>query len=379
MEFVLVAMLGLVTYIYVGYPMLIWILARHFPRPVQAAAYEPGVAVIIVARNEAALIVRKLETCLALDYPKAKLRILVASDGSDDETNAIVAGYADRGVTLLAFPERRGKAACLNDAVAASGAAEVLVFTDARQRLDPHAVRFLVENFADPAVGAASGELFFHGEGGSEFSEGVDAYWRYEKFIRRQESRLHSVVGVTGALYALRRECFREIPADTILDDVVIPMNAVMAGRRVVFESRALAFDRPSRDHRQEKVRKVRTIAGNYQLLAEHPEFFVPWRNPIFFQLLSHKVLRLVAPLYMALLLVSNVVLAPQALVYECLLAAQLAAYALPAIGAVSPLARKWKIVKVATAFVVLNGFAVLGVVEFLRNRNTHLWESRHR
>ena len=185
-EIVLVAALALLVYTYVGYPSLIWALARSFPRAVHRRAYEPRVAVIIVAHNEAARIVRKLDSCIALDYPKENLRILVASDGSDDETNERVTVYADRGVTLLAFPVRRGKAACLNDAVAGCDD-EIVVFTDVRQRLDAYAIRFLAENFADPSVGAASGELVFETEGMTEFGEGVDAYWRYEKFIRRQK------------------------------------------------------------------------------------------------------------------------------------------------------------------------------------------------
>jgi cellulose synthase/poly-beta-1,6-N-acetylglucosamine synthase-like glycosyltransferase len=176
------------AYTYVGYPSLIWMLAWCCPRTVHRGAYQPRVAVIIVAHNEEARIGRKLDTCIALDYPKEKLRILVASDGSDDKTNEVVTTYADRGVTLLKFPARRGKAVCLNDAVASSDG-EIIVFTDARQRLDPYAIRYLIENFADPAVGAASGELVFQTEGISDFGEGLDMYWRYEKFIRQQESR----------------------------------------------------------------------------------------------------------------------------------------------------------------------------------------------
>jgi hypothetical protein len=164
---------------------------------------------------------------------------------------------------------------------------------------------------------------------------------------------------------------------DTILDDVVIPMRVVMAGRRVVFERQARAFDLPSRDRRQERLRKVRTIAGNCQLIVAHPEFFVPGRNPIFLQLVSHKVLRLLAPFCMAMLLVTNVLLAPSAFLYQCFLLAQLFAYVLPVTGILWPPLRRWKVVKLATAFLLLNWFVVLGMVEFLQNRQTHLWESR--
>jgi biofilm PGA synthesis N-glycosyltransferase PgaC len=373
METALVGALALLAYTYAGYPFVIWLLGQSFPRPVHRRAFEPRVAVVIVAHNEAPRLARKLDTCIAVAYPRERLRILVVSDGSDDTTDAIARAYADRGVDLLAFPVRRGKAACLNDAVAACDE-EIVVFTDARQRLDPDAIRYLAENFADPAVGAASGALVFETAGISGFGEGVDAYWRYEKFIREQESRVHSTVGVTGALYALRRECFRSLPTDTILDDVVIPMNVVMQGRRVVFEKRAMAFDTASRDYRHEKLRKVRTLAGNYQLIVSHPRYLVPLRNPVLLQLVSHKMLRLAAPFFMALLLVASVVLAPRSWVYQLLLAAQVAAYAVPAAGVLWPPARAWKAVKLATAFLSLNWFAVLGMVEFARNRNAHLW-----
>ncbi len=376
-EIALGAALAGLAYTFFGYPALIWLLARLFPRPVLRRACEPRVALIVVAHNEAARIGRKLESCMALDYPRDRLRILVASDGSSDGTAAIVAAYAGRGVDLLAFPARRGKAACLNDAVARCDE-EILVFTDARQRLEPRAVRCLAESFADPAVGAASGELVFETEGITEFGEGVDAYWRYEKFIRQQESLFRSTVGVTGALYALRRECFREIPPSTILDDVLIPMNAVMAGRRVVFDSRAIAYDLPARDRLQEKLRKVRTIAGNYQLVAAHPAFLSPLRNPLWFQLVSHKLLRLASPLFMLVALVANLAVAPGSPSCQLLLAAQLACYALPVAGAASPAARRWRVVKLATAFLALNWFAVLGLLEFLRNRNAHLWGSNN-
>ena len=377
-EFALVVSLTLLAYTYVGYPLLLWVLARSFPLAVRRQEYQPFVTVIIVVYNEEKRIAAKIETCMALDYPREKLRVLVASDGSEDGTNEVVAGFADREVRLLAFPSRRGKAACLNDAVA-KAEGEIVLFTDARQRLDPNAVKYLVENFADPSVGAVSGELEFETEGMSSFGGGVDSYWRYEKFIRQQESRLHSVVGVTGALYALRRDCFQRIPDDTILDDVVIPMNAAMTGKRILFESRAKAFDLPSRDTRQEKVRKVRTIAGNYQMLVSNPEFLMPWRNPIFLQLISHKVLRLLGPLCMGILLISNIWLASTAVGYQILLGAQLAAYALPVIGAIWPGAGQFKIVKLANAFLVLNWFAVLGAVEYFRNRNAHLWDAKRR
>lgn len=378
LEFSFFAALTILAYTFAGYPALMWALARAFPRPVRRASLTPRVAVVIVARNEAARIAAKIESCLASDYPAGRLRIVVASDGSEDATCEVVRGFAGRGVTLLEFAGRRGKAACLNDAVAACDE-EILVFTDARQRLDRAAVASLVGNFADPAVGAASGELVFETDGITGFGSGVDFYWRYEKFIRRQESAFSSAVGVTGAIYALRRECFRPLPADTILDDVLVPMNAVTSGRRVVFDPLARAYDRPSRDPAQERVRKVRTLAGNYQLVSSHPHLLVPWRNPIFFQLVSHKLLRLVAPYLLVAVLAANAALAARSATYQLMLAAQLLGYALAVTGLALPAARDWTPVRLSSAFLVLNSFAVMGLIEFLRNRRAHLWDTRGR
>jgi biofilm PGA synthesis N-glycosyltransferase PgaC len=363
------------AYTYLGYPALIWVLARLFPRSVSRGADQPRVVVVIVVHNEASRILRKLESCCALNYPSDKFRILVVSDGSDDATNETVAAFPDPRVSLLAFSRRRGKAACLNDAVASCGE-DIIVLTDARQRLDAGALSCLVENFADSRVGAVSGDLIFDADGLTQFGDGVDTYWRYEKFIRKQESRLHSTVGVTGALYALRREAFRAIPENTILDDVLIPMNAAMSGLRVVFETGAKAYDRPSSDAQQEKRRKVRTLAGNVQLLASNGRFLVPGRNPLFFQLVSHKVLRLLAPFFMLTLAVTNIQLARKDALYTLALIGQMLAYGAAGAGIAVPSSGRWKAVRVASAFLLLNWFAVLGILEFLSNPRPQLWPS---
>ncbi|MHB1669891.1 MAG: glycosyltransferase family 2 protein [Thiomonas sp.] len=368
--------IALLLYTYFGYPALVALWARLAPRPVAASPhYRPRLAMIVVARNEVARIRAKIETCLAQDYPPDRLRVLIVSDGSTDGMDDVVRGFASPRVGLLAFPLTRGKAACLNDAIASCDE-EVLVLTDARQRLNPEAVRHLTANLADPQVGAVSGELVFVAEDANAFASGVSAYWRYEKFIRRSQAAIHSVPGVTGALYALRKSCFRPIPPSTILDDVAIPMQAAMQGRRVVFESRALAYDTPSTEARQERRRKVRTLAGNFQLLLLYPQLLLPWRNPIFIQFVSHKLLRLLAPWAMSLALLSNVALALHSTFYAALLALQLAFYALPLLGALVPACRNCGLVKLATTFIALNGYAMLGFFEFLTNRNAHLWRA---
>ena len=215
---VLFGSLAALVFTFAGYPLVLAAWSRLAPRPVRTAPFEPEVTMVIVAHNAAGAIGRKVANCLAQDYPRDRLRVLVASDGSDDATEHEVAGLGDARASVLAFPGRRGKAACLNDALAACRT-EFVVLADVRQALDPSAVRCLMENLADPEVGAASGQLVFLREGITGVGESLDAYWRYEKLIRRDESTIHSSVGVTGALYALRRECFRPIPPQTVLDE----------------------------------------------------------------------------------------------------------------------------------------------------------------
>jgi cellulose synthase/poly-beta-1,6-N-acetylglucosamine synthase-like glycosyltransferase len=363
-----------VVYTYAGYPLLLILRARFASRPPQRREdVQPGVTIVVVVHNEAARIEQKIQTCLAQSYPAEHLRVLVVSDGSTDATGDIVRRHDPARVRLLALPERRGKAACLNDAVAACGD-DILVMTDARQRLHPEAVARLVAVLADPAFGAVSGELMFETEQASSFGGGVDAYWRYEKLIRRHEALLGSVVGVTGALYAIRRSAFKPIPPQTILDDVLIPMQVVMAGQRVGFEPGALAYDIPAREVAQERKRKVRTLAGNFQLLQLCPALLLPGRNPIWGAFLSHKLARLAAPWAMLAALLANAALLGSHPFYAATLALQLGIYALALAGLHEGLARRLRLARIAHAFVVLNVFAMLGLWEFLSNRQAHLW-----
>jgi poly-beta-1,6-N-acetyl-D-glucosamine synthase len=372
--FIFYTALLLLIYTYAGYPLFVALWAKLRPRPIQRGTSTPAVAIVVVVHNEQARIRAKIDTCLAQDYPAHLLRIVVVSDGSTDTTAAQVQACTDPRVTWMPCPQRRGKAACLNDALAAC-TEEIVVLTDARQMLNTQAVRYLVENLSDNTVGAVSGELMLVQDDMTSFSEGVDAYWRYEKFIRQKEAALHSAPGVTGALYAIRRSCFIPIAANTILDDVAIPMQAVRAGYRVVFDSRAHAYDRPSQSAAQERARKVRTLAGNYQLLAMMPWLVLPWANPIWVQFMSHKILRLVAPFAMLALLLAHMVLAIGSAGYALLLVAHILGYCLALWGQKIPSLAHMRLIKLASAFVLLNSYAVLGLWQFLCGREGHLWQ----
>jgi cellulose synthase/poly-beta-1,6-N-acetylglucosamine synthase-like glycosyltransferase len=301
------------------------------------------------------------------------VNLIIASDGSRDASEEIVRANSDRGVRLVANSERRGKAACLNDAVGVC-TSEIVVLADVRQVIERHALQKLVGHFEDSEIGAVSGELVFGSDSGVGFGQGVDAYWTYEKFVRRQESLVHSVVGATGAFYAIRKSAFIPIPCGTILDDVLIPMHVARQGLRVILEDGARIVDQPSIDHLQEQKRKVRTAAGNFQLLMDHKWLLSPFRNPLFLQFISHKVARLIAPFALIAVFFANLLLASTSSLYGFMFAGQLIFYGLAVLGATSSRAGDYRLVTVCKAFVYLNWFALLGLFEVMRNRRAHLW-----
>lgn len=378
MEWVFWAGAAAVAYSYVGYPLLLVLLVRLRPAPVvQKKDEHPPVTLLIVAHDEEACIEAKLRNCLELDYPRDKCDILVASDGSTDRTEEIVSSYAEKGVRLLRLTGPRGKPAALNAAVP-EARGDILILCDARQRLARDAVRTLVANFGDPTVGAVSGELHIEALPGST-GEGVGVYWRYEKLIRRLESRLDSTVGVTGALYALRKELYRPLEPSTILDDVAIPMAVVEAGYRVIFEPLACAFDRPAETPEREYRRKVRTLSGNYQLVALRPALLNPFRNRLFFQLLSHKLSRLAVPWCLLAVFVASGLLAKggDRPFFLLAVAGQIVFYLLAAAGA---LLEKRKVasrlLSVPYAFTLLNLAAAASLFGFLFGRERAAWRA---
>ena len=327
--------LGFVVYVYLGYPVLLFVWRALAEKPVHKVSGTPPVTIILAAHNEQETIAQKLRNCLEQDYPPDRLEIMVSLDGPTDGTEQVARQFENNRVHVLHCADHRGKTAALN-AAAAAAQGEILVFVDARQRLDQQAIRELVADFADPSVGAVSGELMISDSAMTaddrQAGSAVGLYWRYEKYIRQLESGVHSVVGATGALYALRRELFRALSDDLILDDVAIPMQAVLHGKRIVFEPAARVYDRSSCCPRGEFGRKVRTLAGNYQLIGRMPELMAPWRNRIWLQFVSHKVGRLLVPYFLAVLFLSNALLWRGW--YPLIFLLQLAWYSLAALGA---------------------------------------------
>jgi biofilm PGA synthesis N-glycosyltransferase PgaC len=339
--------LGLVAYVYVGYAAVLEAWAhlgaarRRRRRAESLARLEalPAVSIVLAVRNEGGRLAARLDNLLAVDYPADLREIIVVSDGSTDGTGAVLDAYIDR-VAAIRLPAV-GKASALNAGVAEARHAAV-VFADARQDFAPDALRQLVAPLADPDVGGVCGELVLDAEsaasGGaaaSSVAESVGLYWRYEKWLRQRESDVGSTIGATGAIYALRRSAWRPLPAGTLLDDVLAPMRAVLDGRRVVFAPRARAYDRATADAATERRRKIRTLAGNYQLLRLEPRLLLPIVNPVWLQFVSHKIGRLVVPYALVTLLVTSAALAHDGLVYGAALTFQVAFYVLAAHGAV--------------------------------------------
>jgi len=295
---------SLLTLVYAAYPAFMSLLAGR-PKVKHSGADLPHVTVVIAARNEEAVITPKLLSVIGQAYPEDLLDVVVVSDGSTDETAARAREVGGDRVRSVELQNPVGKAAAVNEAMKhATGS--IVVLTDARQPLDSEAVRHLIENFSDPRIGAVSGDLRYDRSLESGMQRALHRYWDYEKRIRLGESRMHSVVGATGALWAIRRELWVDLPAGTLLDDVYAPMRIVLAGHRVVFDPRAWAHDKASEGDEHEFRRRVRTLTGNYQLLALLPDLLSPFRNPVWLQFALHKIGRLVSPLLLLGMLIGS-------------------------------------------------------------------------
>lgn len=367
----------LVAFAYAGYPLWMAVWARLRPRRLAPKSRDglPGVDVLLVVHNAESLVAAKIDNLLRQDYPPELLRINIVCDGCSDDTVALLQTLEEPRLRTFVHAQRRGKSACIADALAQLDA-EIILFTDVRQRIECNAARLLVDALSDPNVGAASGELVLLAENG--YGKGIDAYWRYEKLLRRLETASGSIVGATGALYAARRSVLTPPPPGIILDDMWIPLRIAEGGHRVVFVPAAIAYDRGAQDSASEEVRKRRTLAGNYQLLHRWPRLGIPLAHPLALRLWGHKWLRLLAPWCLLLLLVSNFWLARNMdPLYLATLLAQLAAYALAILGRLFPaLANAWLPVRICTAFFSLNLAAALALIDYLRNPSAHLWKT---
>lgn len=365
----LIASAAIALYTIAIYPALLAIAFRRGAPPIaKDLSHRPTVSVIIAVHNGAAFIQAKLESLFYLDYPATLVQLIVVSDGSTDNTEAIVREWSERGVVLLSVP-RGGKVAALNQALSrASG--EILFFTDVRQPLDPQALRHLVANFADPTVGAVSGELrLVPGDDGHQTD--MELYWRYEVWVRKQHSRIDSLFNTTGCIYAIRRVLAAPMPPDTLTDDAVMPLRAFFRGYRVILDPEALAFDYPA-NAGAEFRRRFRTLAGLWQVYVRLPRLFTG-ANRMRFHFLSHKFSRLVLP-WALLATVASTVALPASLFRTCLLLGEAALPALALLDRLVPAGFPLKrLTSPARTFIVMNIAALAAVVVFFVPA-TRLW-----
>ena len=302
------ACFAVVLYAYVGYWLVLRVFARR--RPVLADAIEPTISIVMAARNEAGQLPAKLRNLAELEYPAHLLQVIVVSDGSTDDTAGVLAKFPHVHSVLLT--KNGGKALALNEGVQhATG--ELLCMLDVRQRMDRDALRRLVMPFADATVGAVSGELLLEEADGKPSREALGLYWKIEKAVRRMESESGSVVGVTGAIYLMRRALYQPLPAGLVLDDVLVPMQVARQGSRVLFQPAAIARDRVFAEPGKEFRRKVRTLTGNLQIVQAAP-WLLSRANPLLFRYVSHKLLRLLIPFLLLAMLFASAVSASQAM-----------------------------------------------------------------
>ncbi len=374
MIIVLFLSLLLLTYTYLGYPLLIALLSRLFPQRLAPVDHVyPFVSALIPVFNGEAFIKGKLESLLEQEYPPDKLEILICSDGSEDRTNELLQEYEKvfpGRVRAFQMQERSGKPTVLNH-LRKEARGEVLLMTDIRQPLEKHCVARLVSQLAAPSVGVAGGQLLLRGK------TGASIYWKYETFIRLSESAFRGVTSIYGPLYVIAAKDMQDLPGDIILDDVWVPSLQLLQGKKVVLVPDAVAWDLAMDDGR-EFVRKVRTLAGNYQLLFRLPALLSPLKNPTWFEFISHKVFRLLCPWALLALIISSGMLSfvPQEGIAQwlrqsaqVLFAGQLQFYLLAWLGG-----KAGRLGKLPRTFVVLNMAAVLGLWRFILGRQKITW-----
>ncbi len=360
-----------VLYTYAGYPFLIWMLATMRPRRWAVGAIQPTVSIVLPVHNGERLLQDKIDHLLSLDYPNIR-EIIVVSDGSTDKTAEILGHVRHSAFRFVILDGQVGKAAALNAGVGCASA-EIVLFVDLRPRIGPGAIQQLVGNFFDPRVGCATGELSLREEGHDATTAVIGAfYWRYEQWIRKCESAFDSPVGVYGGFYAARRRLLVDQPEGMILDDMFQPLSIIRQGYRSVLDSCAKVYDTWPRRVSGEFDRKVRTLAGNYQLLKIAPWTLTP-RNRVLFQLMSHKVMRLVVPFLLMLLLISSCALSFRSQAYAGIALAQALFWGAALLSLRFRLPLLHRLAAPAGALMVLNAAAVIGLYRFLATRGP-LW-----
>jgi len=366
---------GAIVYAYLGYPLLLGVLAAFRRRVQTDPQFTLPVSVLISAYNEEESIGRKLAETLVLDYPADKLEVLVVSDGSTDGTDEVVANFRDARVRLLRVEGRRGKTNAQNEGVKHCRG-EVIVFSDATAVYHPKSIRRLVARYADPKVGAVSGRYqYFDSRGESPTGLGSIAFWNYENLIKLFQGRISTLTGCSGCIYSVRKCAYVPLPDDAC-SDLVEPLNIVRNGHRVAFADTALAYEETTATTDQEFRMRVRVATRGMRGVLSVPELLIPWRHPwTAFQLFSHKVFRWLVPVFLLVLFISSGILSGHSgfLLFFIL---QVLAYGVAILALVVPIHRRWKVLGLPLFFCTLNAAALLSLIEVARGHKYTTWET---
>ena len=363
------------VYVYVGYPVLVYLVSLIAPKKIKRARFEPKVTVLITAYNEEKAIRSKLENTLSIDYPPEKLEILVASDGSTDGTDAIVKEYAAQGVRLFRQEGRAGKTVTQNNAVE-QATGEIILFSDATTDYRADVLREITPNFADESVGCVAGKLVYVDSSASNVGKGAQKYWNYETFLKQAESRACSLIGASGCLYAVRKSAYRPMYPEACSDFLICTL-VFEQGLRSVYEPNAVCTEDTNRQTDKEMRMRVRVISQTFTDLWRNRKMLNPLRSGFYaVELISHKLLRYAVPLFLLLIFVSNLVLMPHSPFFEIIFLAQLGFYVLAFIGwAFEKMGAKIGVFAIPHYFVLANLASAIGFYKFLRGERYAAWE----
>lgn len=374
----------IIFYNYIGYAVIVYLLNKiKKSYPVSVSKYQPSVSFIVAAYNEEDVIEEKVRNCLALNYPRQLVEFIFITDGSTDNTQGIVARYPQ--VQLLHEPQRKGKSAALNRAVAHS-VNSVLIFNDANTVLNYDALANITRHYASPLVGGVAGEKKVHrkndGIGNTADNEGL--YWKYESFLKQLDSDFYSVVGAAGELFSIRRELYEPVAENVILDDFIISMKVVQKGYRVVYEKKACASELPSASISDEKKRKIRIAAGGFQAIFLLKGLLYFWKHPrLTFLYISHRLLRwMFSPFCFFFAFASNFMLVAfsAGAIWDMFFGLQLVFYLLAILGYIGERTqKKLKLPGIAYYFVFMNYSVILGFFRFLSGRQSAAWDKARR
>jgi cellulose synthase/poly-beta-1,6-N-acetylglucosamine synthase-like glycosyltransferase len=363
---------ALMGYVYFLYPVMITSLSKYLNKRFSKGDIEPPVSIIITAYNEERGIVSKIENTLSLDYPKHKMEIIVGSDGSTDRTNEIVRSYENQGVRLMGYAHNRGKTMTQNDCVR-NASYEIIIFMDASSLCDTNCIRRLVANLSDPRVGAVAGRVEFIQSFDNLTTQSQGIYWKYEQMLKTAESKMGTLVGVDGPLYAIRKELYVQLSQD-IISDLITPLLIIRDGYSVVYESDAVTYEEATKQTADEIKTRRRIVSRGFYGLTRYPELFNLLHRPLIaWEIISHKILRWLVGLYFVVMLVCSLVLIVNF------------GYLIMFIGIVTFLCLAYqgfksqdhcrKICAIPYYFVLVNWAAILGVLDFLRGKKVISWK----